>query len=208
MNIVNKLDSKFRENKMLYILVLVFFCIGIVLGTYTIKYMNVSDSTDLSNYFTEFINSLRDKPVDSKILLFDIIKKNIVIIAIILVLSFTIIGSPIILLLDLFKGFTLGYTFAFLLTTFSGRGIWIAFASIIPQNLFYIPFFVGVSIMAVEMSTNKLKYKFTNRTSKNNILSNESLMKLGFLFSLFIVGVLIETFVCPNLIKFIATKFY
>lgn len=208
MNIVNKLDSKFRENKMLYILVLVFFCIGIVLGTYTIKYMNVSDTTDLSNYFTTFINSLGDKPVDSKILLLDILKKNLVMIIIILVLSFTIIGSPIILLIDLFKGFTLGYTFSFLLTTFSGKGIWIAFASIIPQNIFYIPFFIGVSIIAVEMSSNKLKYKFTNKITKNNIFTNESLIKLGFLFSLFIVGVLIETFVCPNLIKFIATKFY
>ncbi|MGL5087486.1 MAG: stage II sporulation protein M [Clostridium sp.] len=207
MNIVNKLDSKFRENKMLYILVLVFFSIGIVLGTYTIKYMNVSDTNDLSNYFTTFIDSLGDKPLDNKILLLDILRKNTIIIVLILVLSFTIIGSPIILLIDLFKGFTLGYTFSFLITTFSGKGIWVAFASVIPQNIFYVPFFIGISIIAVEISTNKLKCKFSNRTTKNSIFSNESLIKLGFLFSLFIIGVIIETFVCPNLIKLIAAKF-
>ena len=208
MNIVNKLNSKFRENKMLYILVLVFFCIGIVLGTYTIKYMNTSDTTDLSNYFTTFINSLGDKPIDKKILFIDILKKNIFIIIIILMLSFTVIGSPIILLVDLFKGFTLGYTFSFLITTFSGKGIWIALASIIPQNIFYIPFFIGISIISIEMSSIKLKEKFLNKGTKNNIFSNELLIKLGFLFCLFVVGVIIETFICPNLIKFIAVKFY
>lgn len=208
MNIVNSLNLKFRENKMLYILVLVFFCVGIVLGTYTIKYMNASYTTDLSSYFTTFINSLGDKPIDSKILIMDILKKNMIIIAIILLLSFTIIGSPIILLVDLFRGFTLGYTFSFLITTFSGKGIWIALASIIPQNLFYIPFFIGISIMAIEMSSNKLKNKFLNKVIKNNIFSNELLIKLVFLFSLFVVGVIIETFVCPNLIRLIANKFY
>lgn len=208
MNIVNKLNSKFRENKMLYILVLIFFCVGIVLGTYTIKYMNVSDTTDLSNYFTAFINSLVDKPIDTKILFVDIFKKNIFIMIIILMLAFTVIGSPIILLIDLFKGFTLGYTFSFLITTFSGKGIWIALASIIPQNLFYIPFFIGISIISIEMSSMKLKEKFLNKGTKKNIFSNELLIKLGFLFCLFVVGVIIETFVCPNLIKFIAAKFY
>lgn len=208
MNIVNKLNLKFRENKMLYILVLVFFCIGIVLGTYTIKYMHESYTTDLASYFTTFINSLGDKPIDSKILFIDILKKNILIIAIILILAFTVIGSPIILLVDLFKGFTLGYTFSFLITTFSGKGIWIALASIIPQNLFYIPFFIGLSVISIEISSNKFKGKFSNKTIKSNIFSNELLMKLIFLFSLFVVGVIIETFICPNLIRFIASKFY
>lgn len=208
MNIVNKLNSKFRENKMLYILVLIFFCVGIVLGTYTIKYMNVSDTTELSSYFTGFINSLGVQPVDSKVLLMEVLKKNIVVIILILVSSFTIVGSPIILLVDLVKGFTLGYTFSFLITTFSGKGIWIALASIIPQNLFYIPFLIGISIMSIDMSSMKLKDKFSNKGAKNNIFSNELLIKLAFLFCLFVLGVIVETFVCPSLIKFIATKFY
>lgn len=208
MNIVNNLNSKFRENKMLYILVLVFFCVGIVLGTYTIKYMNISDTTDLSNYFTGFIKSLAEKPVDNKVLIIDILKKNILIIIIILMLAFTIIGAPIILLVDLFKGYTLGYTFSFLITTFSGKGIWIALASTIPQNLFYIPFFIGISIISIEMSSIKLKDKFLNKPSKVNILSNELLIKLCFLICLFTVGVIVETFVCPSLIKIITNKLY
>ena len=208
MNIVNKLNSKFRENKILYILVLVFFCVGIVLGTYTIKYMNESYTTDLSTYFTTFINSLGDKPVDSKLLIADILKKNIIIIFIILIMGLTVIGSPIILLVDLFKGFTLGYTFSFLITTFSGEGIWIALASIIPQNLFYIPFFIGISIIAIELSSTKLKDKFSNKGNKKSVFSNELLIKLSFLFSLFVIGVIIETFVCPSLIRLIAAKFY
>ena len=208
MDFLNRLNSKFRENKIIYILVLVFFCIGIVLGTYTIKYMSVGDTTDLSSYFTEFINSLGDKPVDSKILLFDILKKNIFIIIIILILGFTFIGSPIILLLDLFKGFILGYTFSFLVTTFSGKGIYIALASIIPQNIFYIPFFIGISIISIDISSKRFKYRFSNKMIRKNILSKELLIKLSVLFCLFGIGVIVETFICPNLIKFIAEKLH
>ena len=41
MNILNKLNFNYKENKLFYMMVFVFFCVGIVLGTYMVKYMNL-----------------------------------------------------------------------------------------------------------------------------------------------------------------------
>ncbi|MGL5379974.1 stage II sporulation protein M [Clostridium sp.] len=208
MNIINKLNSNLRENKLLYILVLVFFFVGIVLGAYTIKYMNVTDATDLSNYFSSFLNKTIENPVSNNALFLDVLKKNLLMIVLIVALGLTVFGSPFILIIDLIKGFTLGYTFSFLITTFSGKGIWLALSSVLPQNIIYIPFFIGISIISLEISSKKLKDKFFYGGNTNRIITSDLLTKFAVLFALFIVGAIIEAYICPGLIKLIITKVY
>ena len=134
-NIISKLNLNKKENKFFYLMVFIFFFVGIALGTYIVKYMNANDANDLTSYFSTFTESIVKEPVNSKVLLLDIIKKNLILITIIIALSFTIFGTPVILLVDLIKGFTLGYTFSFLISTFEGKGLWLALASTIPQNI-------------------------------------------------------------------------
>lgn len=208
MSIVNRLNSSLKENKVFYILVLAFFFVGIILGTYTIKCMNSVDLMDLTNYFGNFLTSLTDKPIDRTLLLIDILKNNLLMIVLILAFSFTIFGTPFILIIDLIKGFTLGYTFSFLLTINSGNGLWLALISIVPQNIIYIPFFIGISIIALNISSTKLKKRFFNGGSTCKMLTKDILIKFTILIILFLSGVLIETYLCPGLINFVITKVY
>ena len=208
LEIISKLNLNKKENKFYYFMVFIFFFVGIALGTYIVKYMSARDATDLTSYFSTFTESIAKEAVNNKVLLFNILKKNLMLITIIIALSFTVFGTPIILLLDLVKGFTLGYTFSFLISTFDGKGLWLALASTIPQNIIYIPCFIALSIVGIEFSSTKLKDKFFNKGKVNTIVERELILKIGVLACVFIIGTLIEAYLGPNIIKFVVTNVY
>ena len=208
MEIINKLNLSKKENKFFYFMVFIFFCVGIALGTYIVKYMRASDASDLTSYFSTFAQSIVKEPVNNKALLLNALKKNLILLTVLITISFTVFGTPIILLLDLIKGFTLGYTFSFLISTFEGKGLWLALVATIPQNIIYIPSFRALSIVGIEFSSTKLKDKFFNKGKVNTIVERELIFKIGVFACIFIIGTFIEAYLCPNIIKFVVTNVY
>ena len=207
MEIINKLNLSKKENKFFYFMVFIFFCVGIALGTYIVKYMRASDASDLTSYFSTFAQSIVKEPVNNKALLLNVLKKNLILLTVLITISFTVFGTPIILL-DLIKGFTLGYTFSFLISTFEGKGLWLALVATIPQNIIYIPCFIALSIVGIEFSSTKLKDKFFNKGKVNTIVERELIFKIGVFACIFIIGTFIEAYLCPNIIKFVVTNVY
>ena len=205
--VMNRFNATIRDSKGYFFIVLIMFCLGIAFGLYTVKYMGLADKNDLLNYFSSFTNSIENESINYGNLLFEVIKKNIILIAPIIVLGLTFFGDPIILIIDLLKGFTLGYTFSFVATTFNGKGIGLAIAALIPQNLIYIPCIIALSIISMGMSTEKFKGRFFKNSKNKTTVSNGILYKFVLIIVLFTLGMLIETYISPNLIKFVAKRF-
>lgn len=205
---VEKINETFKENRGYYVFVLVLFCIGIVIGTYTVKYMSVVDKEDLTSYFTTFTNSICNNDINYKGLLLNVVKKNLYLIIPIIMCAFTFIGIPVILIVDFIKGFTLGYTFTFLLTTFEGKGFLLAFSSIVIQNLIYIPCIMVLSVIALQLSVEKFKNRFF-KTYVNRNLDFKPLVNIMVLIAIFfVVAIIIETYISPSIIKFVVCKLY
>ena len=206
---LDKLKEIFRGQKIYYLLVLLLFCMGVVIGIYTVKYMDERNKSDLISYFGNFTNAMGERNIDYFELFSITLKKNLFLIIPILILGFTFWGSFIILIIDLVKGFSLGYTFAFLISTFEGKGLVLALASIVPQNIVYIPCFISLSVIGIYFSTNSFKERF----SKKNALSRFELLKefksiVFIILVFFSFGLIIETYICPNIIKFVIRNFY
>ncbi|NSB25763.1 putative membrane protein SpoIIM required for sporulation [Clostridium saccharoperbutylacetonicum] len=87
--LLNKLNATFRDKKAYFFIVLIMFCLGISFGLYTVKYMGTSDKRDLTNYFSSFANSIGSQPTNYGNLLFEVIKKNILLIIPIFLLGLT-----------------------------------------------------------------------------------------------------------------------
>jgi stage II sporulation protein M len=206
--LLTKLNDTFKDKKAYFFIVLIMFCLGISFGLYTVKYMGASDRNDLTNYFFSFTNNMSNEPINYGRLLFEVIKKNIIILIPIFALGLTFFGAPIILILDLLKGFTLGYTFSFMVTTFEGKGLGLALVSIIPQNIIYIPCFIALSVISLSMTTERFKSRYFKYGNIKTSFLGDVLNKLILIIVLFAIGILVETYISPSLIKFVTTKFY
>ncbi|WP_297634476.1 stage II sporulation protein M [uncultured Clostridium sp.] len=207
--LAKKIGDTFEEQKFYYLIVLLFFCVGVVIGVYAIKYMNITDRQDLTGYYSNFIESVQSNNINYGSLLLGIFKKNMILIIPIILLGFTFFGSPIILIINLLKGFSIGYTFTFLLTMFEGNGLALAIGSLVPQNIIYIPCIVATSIIALSLSTIKFKEKFIKKMPIKNLLLNKGGTNILLLvLCIFIIGMIIEAYLSPMLVKLIITKFY
>lgn len=201
----NLISSHLQNNLWLYILSAICLCTGIVLGVYTVKYMSGFEKSDLLNYLSSFMKNYNSQTINYNQLFFETAKNNIPILLIVWFLGLTMIGIPIILVLDVIKGFTIGFTVTFFVNGMGFKGIWLALLSVIPQNIIYIPCIIIGSVIAMEFSlmlikSNGKKHWTTGISSRIMSYSIVFIIIAACMF----IGLSFETYITPNIIKAIA----
>ncbi|MHC1682593.1 MAG: stage II sporulation protein M [Clostridiaceae bacterium] len=191
-----------KENIWLYILSAVCVCTGMVIGIYSVRYMDSVTQTELLNYIASFSTSKLNSTIPIKDLFFSAIKNNIFLIVGIWFLGLTMIGLPIILVLQIVKGYTLGFTFSFFINIVGLKGIGLAFLGVLPQNLIYIPLLLFASVVAMQFSISILK---DNNLYKNGVLKGITRYTVVFVFVCILmnIGFIIEAVITPNLLRLI-----
>lgn len=197
-------NEHLQQNFWLYIISL--FCIftGIVLGIYAVKYMGDFDKNDLISYLNSFTQSISQGNFKYSSVFTDIIKNNVLIIAAIWFLGLTMVGIPIILIIDVIKGFTIGFTISFMIKGLGMKGIGIALLGVLPQNIIYIPCVILCSVFAMEFSLNLLRDRL-NKQWTNSVLVKITSYTLAFaaILIFMFLGFIIETYITPALVKLI-----
>lgn len=197
-------NQHLQDNFWLYMISMLCVFTGIVLGIYAVKYMGNFENENLLSYLNSFTVNISQGDFKYKNMFTDILKNNFPIIIAIWFLGLTMIGIPIILVIDLMKGFTIGFTISFIIKAFGTKGIGIILLGILPQNIIYIPCIIISSIIAMEFSLNIIKDRL-NKQWTNSILVRITSYSLGIMivFSIQCIGFLMEAFIIPNLIKLI-----
>lgn len=200
--IYNSLADHFRENVWIYVVTLLFMFIGIVLGIYSVKYINSVHSNELLSYFNNFMNYIGNNNIEYKSVFYQILKNNIPTILIIWFLGMTLVGLPGILIMDILKGYTFGFTISFLINSNGIKGLWIVLLTLIPQNIIYISCILVASVLAMDFSLNFIKERM-NKTFGKGLGVRILYYSLSFLFivSIMFVGFFIETYLTPNIMK-------
>lgn len=198
------LGNHIQENFWLYVLSLLCVFTGIVLGIYSVKYMANNDRSDLISYLSNFSQNITQSNFKYNTILVDIIKNNIPLIVAIWFLGLTMVGIPIILLIDVVKGFTVGFTLSFMIGSFGVKGVGVASLGVIPQNIIYIPCVIIASVISMEFSINLLKDKMS-KMYHNSIWAK--LATYSFYFAAIVIvmffGFALETYISPSLVKLI-----
>ncbi len=194
----------FQESMWLYVITLVCLFTGIVLGIYTVKYMGDMERQDLINYFLSFANNLDSVEVDNKAILIETIKSNLPIIIGLWILGLTMIGLPAILIIDIIKGFSLGFSLSTIFYGLSYKGIWFTLLGVLPQNIIYVPGIIVSSVLAMRLSLTKLKDRVNKQVNYHKGYLAEYSITFLIITLIMILGFFYEAYITPKALQSIA----
>lgn len=205
--VLSIINEHIQNNFWLYVISLLCICTGIVLGIYSVRYMGNFEKSDLLSYLKNFNSTISSGNINYKSIFIQTIKSNISILFTVWFLGLTMVGIPIILIIDIIKGFTIGFTISFVINGMGIKGIWFSLLGVLPQNIIYIPCVIFASVLAMEFSLMILKDKTSKHWSSSIWLRVTS---YSFSFMLVIttmfLGFLMEVYVTPNMIKMIVAS--
>ncbi|MEO3944440.1 stage II sporulation protein M [Gorillibacterium sp. CAU 1737] len=200
-----KLATHVRTNLSFYLFVFAIFATGVVFGVVLVSALTLDMTQDIRRHLGHFFESMiQGGQPDSARTFWSIFSMNVKWTLLIWLLGLSVIGLPLILVLDFFKGALIGFTIGFLVGEYAWKGLLFALVSVVPQNLILIPVMLIGSVSALSFSV----YLVKNRFLKQRGSLSQPLVKycsLAFVLVLLTAGVsLYEAYLSPMLMKPIA----
>lgn len=190
------------KNKRKYILLLLIFIIGIVLGVFFINNSDENQKKEINEYIMNFVTTLKENnSIDKKELVKASLKGNIVMGIALWFIGSTVIGLPLIYFFVLYKGLCIGYTMSSAILTLStGKGILFCISSILLHNIIMIP----AILMIAASGTNLCQAIIKNRTKENiklEIIKHSIISFIGIIF--FMLSSLAEVYISTNFLMMV-----
>ncbi len=196
MKLTLRLKQHVSENRWQYLLIVLIFLAGTIIGDYKSGGLTDGVRTHLLGLIDDYLQGGSDAQLNKQAILFNSFLNQAKSIVAIWFLGLTIIGMPLILAVVFLKGFSLGFTVCFLVKEKAMSGILISILSIVPQNLIYLPLLVIWSVVGINFSI----YITRSRSGigiplGRGLLSYTLLMLISLIIVL--VGALIEAYLSP-----------
>jgi len=198
-----------REHLSLYIFVSVLFLMGVVFGAFMVNALSLDQKQEIMQQLGSFFYGLLDRGSEGGVGMFvDTFVLQAKWLLLVALLGISVIGLPLILVLDFLKGVLIGFSIGYLVGQFSWKGVLFALASIAPQNLILIPLLVVCSVTAVAFSIRLIRTRFMRRSERLDPLQRPWLKITGSTLSfagLVAAASAIEAFVSPLLMSKVAS---
>lgn len=198
-NFSRVITSHIINNLRAYLSVLLVFLIGIVLGVIVINNSGTEQISQINEYINNFISDLKEYgEIDKSTLLAETFFNNLYLILALWFVGSTVIGIPIVYGMVAYKGFCLSYTISSSIITL---GVWngtvFSLASMLLQNIIYIPCMLALAVSGIRLYKSILKDK-RRENIKFEILRH--IMFSALIGAIMLLGTLVETYISTNLI--------
>jgi stage II sporulation protein M len=196
------LSRNIKENIGVYFTVTLFFALGVSIGAFTVKALDVNQKQELVTYLNKFFQILNNQTVNKNAIFYQSIKNSFQTIFFIWFLGVTVIGIPVTLMITSFRGFIVGFTISFLIQGIGWKGFVLTLAAVLPQNIIFIPCLLIISATSLCFSIQIFKTKIRRKMVsgvKNNIFSYTTTISI--IFAVTIVGSLIEAYIAPYILQ-------
>lgn len=205
-NILGRFKEHIHVNLNLYIIVSIFFLIGIIGGVMFSNNIKSELQEPINSYISNFAEEIKSGyQVDYNVLIKQILLNHALFVLLIWFMGCTVIGIPIVYTIVAWKGFSLSYTIASIISTFgTENGIIICLLGLFLQNIITIPV-----ILALAVSGNKLYKSIIKDKRRENIkisIIRHTLFSI-FMFAMLTISAFIETYISSNLMVIYMTQF-
>lgn len=193
-----------QANLGIYFFVVLLFLTGVVFGALAVRTLATDQKAELIDYLQVFVGDMSSEalPAGNELLL-PTVWANIKTAILLWLGGLTVIGLPLSLALVFTKGFSGGFTVAFLVDEVKWRGFILAAAAILPHSLFSIPALLFLSAGAVCFSFCVLRQRFLRHQGHFEAAApfwNYSLFMLYAGLAL-VLASLVEAYITPVLVK-------
>jgi stage II sporulation protein M len=153
-----------KENLPLFIFVSVLFIIGVVFGAVMVNALSLEQKTEMTRHLGSFFHEINDGvEMDNQQSFTQAFGMHMKWILLIWLFGLSIIGLPLILVLDFLKGVLIGFTVGYLVGQMSWKGMLFALVAVVPQNLIVIPAILFCSVAATSFSIYMIKHRIMSR---------------------------------------------
>ncbi|MGE5632488.1 MAG: stage II sporulation protein M [Caulobacteraceae bacterium] len=191
------------NNIWVYIIVISLFILGICLGAITVNIIDETAKADAKNYIDGFIDITANESLQTAFILKQSIKFNLYFTVAVFLSGLIYLGILIIPILIAFRGFCIGFSIAFLTESLGKGGFLFSIASILPQNIIYVPVLIMLGVLSLNNSVLTLRNKYIKKynTIPSQLASYafSSLM----LLILLVAGCIVEAYITSSLVKVI-----
>lgn len=196
------LSRNIKENIGVYFTVTLFFALGVSIGAFTVKALDVNQKQELVTYLNKFFQILNNQNINKNAIFYQSIKNSFQTVFFIWFLGVTVIGIPFTLIITSFRGFIVGFTITFLIHGIGVKGFILTLAAVLPQNIIFIPCLLVISAtslcFSIQVFKTKVKKKIVTNI-KSNIFSYTTTILI--VFAVMIVGSLIEAYISPYILQ-------
>ena len=157
----NILLNHIKANLKSYIIVILMFVAGILLGVLFLNNTKDEQKNDVTTYINTYIDQAKEnKTINTAETLKNSIRENIILGVGLWFAGTTLIGIPIVFGIILFRGFCLGYTISACTYTLGiGKGLVFVLISLLLQNMLLIPAILGIGVSGIKLYKSVMKDK-------------------------------------------------
>ena len=175
------------------------FAVGILFGALAIETLTPADIFSLITYLRHFINVETASPTYHGVFQ-PALSNNLKILGLLYILGVSVAGMPLVLVALFLRGFVLGFSVAFIISSLHWQGFVLALIAIGLQNLFIVPALIIVGGVAVGFSWQLIAARGT--AARRSLLPRfgaftSLVLSMGLVM---VVGTAIEAFGSPFLI--------
>lgn len=190
----------------LYVFVSALFVMGVIFGALMVNALSLEQKQDLSRYLGSFFRTVSlggdNAPGATLMQTFGMYFKWIMLLW---VLGVSVVGVPLILVLDFLKGMLVGFTVGVLISQYAWKGLLIAFVSVAPQNIVAVPVMLICSAAGISFSVYLVKHRFLQKTNGSAAPAFISYTSLALtLIAIMFAVSLFETYITPHMIGWVA----